>query len=224
MNASITANTKEKIARFNAEGLHYNIIANEIYRWHNYIDPFSKSFLEYVIAGLIVFDLGPRMGSNKYDFERGFASRLDSKLREIKQLLEPLMKLSLAQIPLQKHCDAVIKAYETLVATGPNALHEDQTKAFHVGATKILHFLNPQLFIIVDRHASRAFRISWNIPFRNTTLPGYSAKRYFQCMEKAQADILAYGIERFKALEPDIPMTRIYDKLTFVTGKYYEGV
>lgn len=224
MNTSITANAKEKIARFNAEGLHYNIIANEIYNKHNYIDPFDKSFLEYVIAGLTVFDLGPRMGSNKYDFERGFASRLDSKLREIKQLLEPLMKLSLPQIPLQEYYDAMMTAYNTLAARGPNALHEDQTRAFHVGATKILHFLNPHLFIIVDRHASRAFRIFRNIPFRNTTQPGYSAKRYFECMQKAQEDISAYGLEQFKALEPDIPITRIYDKLTFVTGKYYEDV
>jgi len=75
MSRSITANAKEKIARFNAEGLHYNIIANEIYNKHKYIDPFSKSFFEYIIAGLTVFDLGPRIGSNKYDFKRGFASR-----------------------------------------------------------------------------------------------------------------------------------------------------
>jgi len=224
MSRSITANAKEKIARFNAEGLHYNIIANEIYNKRKYIDPFSKSFLEYVIAGLTVFDLGPRMGSNKYDFKSGFASRLDSKLRGIKQLLESLMGISLGQISLQKHSDAVMTAYETLAATGPNALHEDQTKAFHVGATKILHFLNPQLFIIVDRHASRAFRIFWHIPFKNTTQAGYSAKRYFECMEKAQEDISVYGLKQFESLEPDIPVTRIYDKLTFVTGKYYKDV
>jgi len=35
-------------------------------------------------------------------------------------------------------------------------------------------------------------------------------------MEKAQADISAYGLDQFKALEPDIPKTRIYDKLTFL--------
>ncbi len=170
MNTSITANAEEKIARFNAEGLHYNLVANEIYKKYSYIgDPFDKSFLEYIIAGLIVFDLGPRMGSNKYDFDRGFASRLDSKLRETKQLLEPLMKLSLAQIALQEHCDAMMTSCDTLAARGSGGLHEDQTKAFHVGATKILHFLNPHLFIIVDRHAARAFRMFGNIPFRNTT-------------------------------------------------------
>jgi len=222
MNTSIATNAEKKIARFNAEGLHYNLVTNEIYKKHSYIDdPFDRSFLEYIIAGLIVFDLGPRMGSNKYDFDRGFASRLDSKLRETKKLLVPLMKLSLAQIALQEHCDAMMTVYDTLAAKGPGALHEDQTKAFHVGATKILHFLNPQLFIIVDRHAARAFRMFGNIPFRDTTQPGYSAKRYFECMEKVQVDISAYGLYQFKALEPDIPITRIYDKLTFVTGKYY---
>lgn len=54
MNTSITANADEKIARFSVEGLHYNIIANEVYKKRNYIDPFSKSFLEYNIAGLKV--------------------------------------------------------------------------------------------------------------------------------------------------------------------------
>jgi len=223
MSTLILENAGAKIARFNDEGLHYNLVANEIYKKRNDEgDPFSESFLQYLIAGLIVFDLGRWMGSKRYAFEGGgFALRLNSKLHEIRQLLEPLMKLSLAQIDLQEHRDAIMRAYETLSAKGSGALHEDQTKSFHVGATKILHFLNPELFIIVDSNAARAFKISWDLPFRNTTQPGYSADRYLECMKRARIDISTYGLEQFRALEPNVPLTRIYDKLTFVTGSMY---
>jgi hypothetical protein len=37
-------------------------------------------------------------------------------------------------------------------------------------------------------------------------------------MEYAKGDILNYGVEDFCALEDGVPMARIYDKLTFVTG------
>lgn len=223
MSTSILANAAKKIARFNDEGLHYNLVANEIYKKRNDMrDPFNKSFLQYLIAGLIVFDLGRMMGSKKYAFEGGgFASRLNSKLYETRRPLEPLMKLSLAHIDLQEHRDAIMRAYETLSAKGSSALHEDQTKSFHVGATKILHFLNPELFIIVDRNAARAFKISWHLPFKNATQPGYSAERYFECMKQAQIDITTYGLDQFRALEPNVPLTRIYDKLIFVTGSIY---
>ena len=42
-------------------------------------------------------------------------------------------------------------------------------------------------------------------------------------MECARADILDYGLEDFMALEEGTPITRIYDKLTFVTGSDLNG-
>jgi hypothetical protein len=71
---------------------------------------------------------------------------------------------------------------------------------------------------MVDRYAARAFRASGRVPFRNGTQPGYSADLYIECMKCAKDDITAYGIEDFQALEPTTPITRVYDKLTFVTG------
>lgn len=220
----ILTDAAQKIDRFNEEGLHYNLVANEIYKKRNDIgDPFDKSFLQYVIAGLIVFDLGRMMGSKKYALEAsGFASRLNPKLQEIRPRLEPLMKLNLAQIDLQEHGEAIKSAYKTLSASGSGALHEDQTKSFHVGTTKILHFLNPKLFIIVDSNAARAFRIACNLPFRNTTQPGYGACLYLRCMKQAQTDISTFDLEQFQAFEPNVPLTRIYDKLTFVTGSWFK--
>jgi len=37
-------------------------------------------------------------------------------------------------------------------------------------------------------------------------------------MKCAKADIFEYGIEKFMAIEKGTPITRIYDKLTFITG------
>ena len=96
-------------------------------------------------------------------------------------------------------------------------MHEQQ-KDCHVGATKILHFLNPELFIIVDSNAARAFRETHKIPFKKATQPGYLAELYINCMQCVQGDISTYGFERFQALEPGTPITKIYDKLTVVTG------
>jgi len=213
-----------KVARYNEVGLHYNLVANQIYEKRSVddTDPFDTPFLRYIIAGLISFDMRRMMGKGlvaKYEIEAGgFASRLNSKLQEIRPLLDPLINLNLTQINLQQNSHAIEAAYNTLSAKGNGALHENQTKFFHVGATKILHFLNPKLFIIVDSNAARAFRRAHNLPFRNATQPGYSAPLYIKCMECAQKDILTYGLEQFQALEPSVPITRIYDKLTFATG------
>ncbi len=220
MTSSILENAATKIARFNDEGLHYNLVADGIYKMHGCIsDPFNRSFLPYLVAGLIAFDIGRMMGTRRYAIDKGrFASRLNAKLQEIKPLLEPFVKTSLVQIDLREHRDAIMKAYEVLSARGTGALNEDPTKCFYVGATKVLHFLNPELFVIVDSKASRTFKQVQRLPYKNTAQPGYSADRYVKCMQLAQKDILTYGLERFQALEPNTPVTRIYDKLTFVTG------
>jgi len=219
MTISILEDASKKIARFNNEGLHYNLVADAIHREHNRIgNPFNPSFLPYIIAGLVSFDMGRMMGEKKYSLNGGFASRLCSKLQEIRPLLEPIINLNLVLVDLQKNCEVIKKAYSILSARSANALHADQNKAFNVGATKILHFLNPELFIIVDSHAAKAFRYAWRLPFKTATQPGYSADLYLECMKRARSDISNYGLSRFQALEPSTPITRIFDKLTFVTG------
>ncbi|MEE8418774.1 MAG: hypothetical protein V3S02_01530, partial [Dehalococcoidales bacterium] len=127
--------------------------------------------------------------------------------------------ISLVETELQPISDAVKGVYDILSSEGDDALNENKRYHFHVGTTKILHYLNPKLFIIIDSNAARAFRDSHGIRYKNTTQPGYSAERYMQCIECAQSDILGYKAEQFQSLEMGIPVTRIYDKLTFVTGR-----
>ncbi len=217
----ITDNAEIKIACFNEAGLHYNVAAEVIYRkrYSNGIDTFSQEYLRHVIAGLISFDMGRMMGAgNQYDFNHGFAARLFLKLQQLRPVLEPLMNLHLAEINIDQEARNIMESYNVLSASGAGALHQNPEKCFHVGATKVLHFLNPQLFIIVDSNAARAFRLGHHVPFRNTTQPGYSAELYVTCLKCAQDDILAFDLARFQDLEPATPITRIYDKLTFMTG------
>jgi hypothetical protein len=54
--------------------------------------------------------------------------------------------------------------------------------------------------------------------YRKTTQPGYTCEKYLKCMSIAQTDIIYAGLEKFCALEPGMPIARIYDKLTFATG------
>ena len=219
MISSILENPEFKITQFNEQGLHYNIVANEIYNVRSQIgNPFDKLFLPYIIAGLVSFDIGRMMGRNKYSLNRNsFASRLNSKLQKVRPYLEPLLAYNLLSSDLEGYDSKVKEAYNILSNGAIGGLHEYQ-KSFHVGATKIMHFLHPELFIIIDSNAARAFRSAWDIPFLKSAQPGYSPELYTECMKRVKKDISEYGIDKFRALEPNTPLTRIYDKLTFITG------
>jgi hypothetical protein len=205
---------------FNKIGLHYNLVADQIYKKRRGIgNPFDKSFLPYIIAGLIAFDMGRMMGADPYSInDSGFASRLSNKLVQVQRVIEPLLDVNILSVDLQKHESNIKQAYQILSARNQGSLHEDPKKSFHVGATKILHFLNPELFIIVDSNAARAFRASRQVHFLSSTQPGYTSDLYIQCLKQAISDITKYGANDFQALELGTPITRIYDKLTFITG------
>lgn len=216
----ILENAKVKIEEFNRIGLHYNLVANQIYtkRLVEDTDPFSQYFLRYIVAGLISFNMERMMGKAKYDDQSGFLVRLKTKCSKIRSTLETLIDLRLTHIDLRQYEQAITESYGTFSANGSGALNEDRRDHFYVGAAKVLHFLNPELFIIVDSNAARAFRMAHNVKFTKSTQHGYSSERYIECMLFAQQDIMAYGEKQFEALDPGIPLTRIYDKLTFMTG------
>jgi len=218
----IFENAKQKIERFNKVGVHYNIVADHVYVLRKTItDLFDTDYLPYLVAALISFDMERMMGKGsekKYDINAGgFASRLHHKLGVINSTIKHLIHASLPDVDLQVEKENIAAAYNELSIGGKGGLNEMEGE-FHVGATKILHFLNPELFLIVDSNASRAFRRSHKIKFRNTTQPGYSSDKYIRCMECAQSDISKFGEDKFRSLEPVTPIARIYDKLTFATG------
>ena len=218
----ITSNAKEKVENFNQIGLHYNLIADSVYKKRASLDsPFEPQYLQYIIAALISFEMERMMGpdrTRRYDREAGgFATLLSLKIEKIQPLISHLIHSNLTTLDIEKERQSIMAAYEILAEGGKNGLNQ-RSGEFHVGATKILHFLNPEVFLIVDSNAARAFRFFHGVSFRNTTQPGYSAEKYISCMKLAQKDISTFGVDLFIALEKGTPITRIYDKLNFITG------
>jgi hypothetical protein len=202
----ILSKAREKIELFNKLGVHYNIVADYVYQRRKLTtDFFDTQYLPYLVAALISFDMNRMMGKgaeNKYDIMAGgFATKLHEKLNRIKPKIRHLTDVNLAEIDLQSEKDNIKDAYQELSSGGIKGLNQKQGK-FPVGATKILHFINPELFIIIDSNATRAFKLNHGINYRNTTQPGYTSEKYFQCMLGAKSDITEYGVKNFSSLEP----------------------
>lgn len=218
----ITHNAELKITQFNQHGLHYNLVAKAAYRYRKSVsDPFGEDYQRYITAALISFDMNRMMGKGsytKYDIEEsGFASNFRDKLELIKPLIKHLSKTRLVDLDVEKEKETITSAYNELAISGNQSLNQKKVD-FHVGATKILHFINPDLFIIIDSNAARAFRTCHNVKYRKSTQPGYTDVKYLECLALAKDDILSFGTRSFQALEDKTPLARIYDKLTFVTG------
>jgi hypothetical protein len=209
----------ESIDEYNRTGLHYNRVAETIYRARETADPFSAAYELHLMAGLIAFDMGRRMRKgDKCDPACGFRRLLHDKMGEVHKHLADMRLVCLAQADLTVAAASVQAAYDCLASPGPGAL-DSKGQHFHVGATKILHWIAPALFIIVDRNVARSFRKHHVIDFKSGTQPGYSAEKYVECLRKAQEEIHAYGYERLCSIEPQTPLARLFDKVAFVVGK-----
>ena len=217
----ILSDAVEKIRAYDRLNLHYNLVAEAVYsaRRSNK-DLFGAEHLRFIVAALISFNIGRQIGklsiSTYEPREGGFAATLEKKLRAIRPLLQHLVNVSLCEVDLPAQRSNISEAYVELANSGKFGLHQ-QGKQFHVGATKILHFVNPELFLIIDSKTAQAFRKSHGVMYRRFSPQGYSAEKYLTCLEKAKSDIAAYGEARFAALQMGNPIGRIYDKLAFAS-------
>jgi len=85
------------------------------------------------------------------------------------------------------------------------------------GAVRKIPFLLP--IHSLYSNVAAAFKQHHRVGFKNTTQPGYSVERYVQCLKKAQEEIRAYGYDRFRLLEPQTPLARLFDKVAFIVGR-----
>ena len=211
-----------KIIRFNNYCLHYNLVSKGIYdKLRQIKTPFGPDYKSYIIAGLISFDIGRMMGKGleqKFDVnKKGFASKFREKMDTIKPNINPLVNKTIVDFDVNNDSEDIRYGYDILSKEGREGLH-NTGKAFHVGATKILHFINPHFFPIIDSNAAKTFREIYNFPYRKSTQPGYSDDLYLRSMKKIKEVILNYGSEKFGTLESGTPILRIFDKLTFAYG------
>ncbi|MFN2152221.1 MAG: hypothetical protein ACK2T5_11530, partial [Anaerolineales bacterium] len=153
----LLANASAKLKKFNNYCLHYNLVAQAAYEKLKKIDsPFLMEYRPFIIAALISFDMGRMMGAGvaqQYDQKLGgFALKFNLKMKAIKTDIEPLSAMSIGNTRIEDISQPIKKSYDTLSGKGIDGLHSGG-KYFHVGATKILHFINPRLFPIVDSNA-----------------------------------------------------------------------
>lgn len=74
----IFAHAESAVTRYNESGLHYNLVAEGIYRARASIEAFSEEYERFIIAGLLSFDVGRMMGQGDKDAAdgRGFRQRV----------------------------------------------------------------------------------------------------------------------------------------------------
>jgi len=207
-------NATQSLQTYNSRCVHYNLIAQGVYQARERIgNPLSPEFRPYIVAGLIGFDMRRTMGDGNPYSPDGFQGRLSKCLDTLQDSLVGLANTNLATANLGSIRSRVETAYYCI------ANHCGVTgKEFNVGATKVLHWLFPDLFIILDRNAAAAFRKHHGVGFSQTTQPGYTPDKYFQCLEEAREEINQFGLDRFRALEAGTPLARIFDKIAFVVG------
>jgi hypothetical protein len=195
-------------------GQAYNKVAAEVYGARRSLgDPLSPQFEPSIVKGLIGFDMGRTM----FGGSKAFSTRLREALKVVRTetTIAQLRSCALSSVDLDAVNALIISAYERIAL--PGTLHP--MKQYHVGATKVFHWLFPDLFLMVDRNVAAAFRERFKVPFRKTTQPGYCSDRYLTCLQKAQSEIRSFGVERFHQLEPSSPEARIFDKIAFVIGQ-----
>ena len=218
----LDADAPDKIWVYNRTCLHYDLVARALYAERDRgVEVFGPEYLPYLVAGLIVFDLGRQMGKGQEQRylpeEDGFAARLQGALDELRPHLEPLMDADLRDVDIGEAAGPIEVSYQRLSHGGSAGLHADG-KEFHVGTTKVLHFLNPHLFITIDGHTARAFREHYEVDYAQGMQPGYSPAKYIDCLSHAQNEVRRFG-PSFADLEPGTPAARVFDKVAFITGQ-----
>ena len=216
MNVSSTA-----IEKYNKMYMHYEVIARDCYSSRrNMAHALSDDFFPHIISALIAFGMQYQMGpgtEQKYNKNlNGFASRLSNALKVNSAAFLELELLSIESIDFAQFEDSIKTLYTALAI---NANLDDNGNDFHVGTTKVLHFIHPALFPIIDSKSSQVLRDEFGVVYRKSTQPGYSDERFIDSMKAIKDLVNLHGTQSIQALEPYSPITRIFDKLAFVNGE-----
>lgn len=178
----------------------------------------SERSLKRIEEGLRKFEMA-RFGK----MDSKFSDKLKKKLQrdDIKEILKKFRNMRIESQEWQKYRDAVKKLYDILSAGGSDGLSADGDR-FDVGATKIMNFLFPELFVMVDKHVTETLvrkgliRIS-----RKGGTWDYSFESYWRIMEICNYELGQYR-ERYGSVQSLLEMdkqpttlTRIFDKCCF---------
>lgn len=232
---AILKDASDKVTRFNKIGVHYEAVYHHVIRKRMAISEiYDDEYIDCITAGLISFDMQRFMGTDKYlaTGNECWGVRLKNKLNPHRSDLEFVRSFKIQNIDLQdKDLKSAISAiYDSLAEPGNDGLSvRNKREMFRVGATKILHFLIPDLFVIIDSNAERELKKHYNY-----SKPNISGERYLQSMKFYQGELNSWkGIHsdpNFDRLiktdnawrtyrgDRSTPIPRIIDKCTFAGG------
>jgi hypothetical protein len=156
---------------------------------------------------------GPfKMGRQMDD---AFGEKLGMKLQKdnVRTALRKMMNLHIGSINHAAFEPDARTVYETLSSPGKDGLSARED-AFCVGATKIMHFLFPEFFIMLDQYAAKGVGLR---KFRNF-------EAYWSALELCHKELEEWhdkhgSIDNLLAMDvPPTTPTRIFDKCAFVMG------
>lgn len=172
----------------------------------------DEDSLGVVEEALIAFDMNAygQMGDRFGDRVRKKLSNYDSKV-----LLKKFRALSILSPEIKGLESDTEDFYNILSAKEDNCL-DARGYGFSVGATKIMNFLFPELFVIVDKWVKKGLRKTGPLNFR----------KYWSVMTLCQDQLNEWQTSHgdlknlIKLDQQPTTLTRIFDKCAFVMGKF----
>jgi hypothetical protein len=235
----ILDDAEKKIQYFNRIGIHYESVYHYLIRnSSNSFQIFSPQIIDDITAGLISFDMQRMMGKPKFlcNGNHAWAFRLFNVLRKFEKELSELKRCKLQDFDFNdiEAVNKIMKIFDDLSKKGKNSLNlSSQQRGFQTGASKILHFLIPDLFIIVDSNA----RSELSKYYGFSKYRRVDGKRYVDAMELYKEELIKWVHENddknFSKLltfdsswkkfsgTRETPLTRIIDKCSFVGDKKF---
>jgi hypothetical protein len=155
--------------------------------------------------------------------EQKFFKCAIKKIRQLRNELKVLKRQKLERgLTSSNVWECSNKAYNMLAQNGTHSLHV-LGKRFDVGATKILNFLFPELFIIIDSRVADVLKKYYSFPYRSGTQKKYSFDKYFSAMNTYHNEVISW-IQNGKTLDELLSydrqpttLTRVLDKCAYVT-------
>jgi len=196
---------------------------------------YDEDFLDDIVSALISFDMQRMMGKKKYSAEGNdsWAERLYNALNPHKADLERLRPYKLQDVNFNGTDigQTVKDILDDLSKPGNESLNRRSDKeSFSFGASKILHFIIPDLFIILDSNAKKEL-----IKFHGFSKGKIDGDLYFEAMKLYQRELKQWEqteddpqFQKLLAIDTSwknfdgkrtTPLPRIIDKCTFVGGK-----
>jgi hypothetical protein len=242
----ILDDSEKKISYFNKIGIHYEAVYHYVIRRRKETSViYDLDFLDDITAGLIVFDMQRMMANKKaketkkYKAEgtSAWALRLNKKLQKHRSDLVMLQQKKLTEADLDDASlkSQIIRVFDCLAKSGSDGLNlRKPSENFAVGASKILHFLIPDFFIILDSNSRQELAKHHEGEFFKSTK--VNGDLYLKAMCLYQKELNEWKIQQHDDnnfnklcnLDPawrnfcgcrHTPLPRIIDKCTFAGDK-----